>query len=305
MNSEKNQEKEILTEKGAKFSLSGLFNKIDIAFASCSYSYLLWAFFIPAFILFLIYVRMDVYPFGRSSVLVLDLNGQYVQFFAALRSAIYGESSFLYSFGRSLGGEFLGIYAYYLASPFSYLVALFPKDSLLEALFFIFVLKCGSAGLSFGVYMHNSQRCNKSVTVALSVLYALSSYFVVMHHNTMWVDALILLPLLTLGIERLVKYKKPILYVVTLALTLLSNYYIGYMSCIFVALYYFYYILSNLGTKASNPLNEKNHFLRSLMRMGLYTVLGIGIAAILLIPAYYSLTFGKTEFTDPNFAFES
>lgn len=305
MNSEKNQEKEMLVKNNGKFKISKLFNKIDATLASCNYSYLLWAFFIPAFILFLIYVRMDVYPFGRSSVLVLDLNGQYVQFFAALRSAIYGESSFLYSFGRSLGGEFLGIYAYYLASPFSYIVALFPKDNLLEALFLMFVLKCGSAGLSFGVYMHNSQRCNKSVTVALSVLYALSSYFVVMHHNTMWIDALILLPLLTLGIERLVKYKKPALYVITLALTLLSNYYIGYMSCIFVALYYFYYVLSNLGTKADNPLNEKRHFIRSLLRMGLYTVLGIGIAAILLIPAYYSLTFGKTDFTNPDFSFTS
>ncbi len=280
-----------------------VFDKIDSFFLKYNYSYLIWACFIPAVLMLLIYIRMDVHPFGDSSVLVLDLNGQYVQFFEALRPAIYGDSSFLYSFERSLGGEFLGIYAYYLASPFSYIVALFPKKNILEALLTIFVLKCGSAGLSFGIYMHNSQKCNKTLTVALSTLYALCSYFIVMHHNTMWIDGLILLPLLALGIERIVKYKKPLLYVASLALTLMANYYIGYMSCIFVVLYYFYYFLSNAGIGSSNPLGEKQHFLRSISRVGVYSVIAIGISAIILIPAYYSLTFGKTDFSTPDFSF--
>lgn len=290
------------TEQQKKVSL---LDKIDLFFAKYNYSYLAWSFILPLFLMLLIYVKMGVYPFGRSSVLVLDLNGQYVQFFAALRSAIYGDGSFLYSFGRSLGGEFLGIYAYYLASPFSYIVALFPKESILEALLTIFVLKCGSAGLSFGIFMHNSQRCNKTIIIGLSILYALSSYSVVIHHNTMWIDAMILLPLLALGVERLVKYKKPSLYVFSLALTLLCNYYLGYMSCIFVALYYFYYMLSTIATGASNPIGEKKHFWRSLLRMGVYTIIGIGIAAVMIIPAYYSLTFGKSDFTNPSFAFFS
>ena len=81
-----------------------------------------------------LYIAMEIHPFGNGTVLVLDLNGQYVYFFEALRNMVYGEGSLLYTFFRGLGGEFMGMYAYYLASPLSYLVALFPQDRIQEAL---------------------------------------------------------------------------------------------------------------------------------------------------------------------------
>ena len=90
--------------------------------------YLLWCFFLPAALMWLIYIAMKVYPFGEESVLVLDLNGQYVYYFEWLRRLLHGEGSFLYTFERALGGEFLGIFAYYLASPFSFIVALFRSQ---------------------------------------------------------------------------------------------------------------------------------------------------------------------------------
>lgn len=42
------------------------------------------AFFIPVVIMYAAYVIFRVYPFGDQSVLVLDLNGQYVYYFEAL-----------------------------------------------------------------------------------------------------------------------------------------------------------------------------------------------------------------------------
>ena len=95
-------------------------------FRGNQYTYLMLAFFIPFVIMYVLYLAMEVHPIGERSVLILDLNAQYVYFFEALRNFIYGDVSLLYSFARSLGGEFMGIYAYYIASPFSYLVALFP-----------------------------------------------------------------------------------------------------------------------------------------------------------------------------------
>ena len=279
-----------------------VFSRADALLARYQASYLAWAFLLSTAVMLLVYVAMDVFPFGQSSVLVLDLNGQYVQFFAGLRSLLHGDGSLLYSFSRSLGGEFLGIYAYYLASPLSWLVALFPEKAILEALLVMFVLKSGLAGLNFGIFLHYTRRPPKMITIGLSVLYALSSYSVVMQHNTMWMDALYLLPLLLLGLERLIRHKKPILYTVSLGLTLLSNYYIGYMMCIFTALYFFYLFLAHEPAEL-NPRREPRFFLSSLLRVGVYTLLGIGLAACLILPAYYSLTFGKTDFTQGSFAF--
>ena len=289
-------------EKDAPTEANGIFDRFDRFLARFDGSFLVWSFFLSAALMLLVYAAMDVYPFGKSSVLVLDLNGQYVQFFAGLRAILHGDGSLLYSFSRSLGGEFLGMYAYYLASPFSWIVAIFPEKNILEALLVIFVLKSGFAGLSFGAFLHYTRRPPKPLTVAVSVLYAMSSYAVVMQHNTMWMDAVMLLPLLLLGLERLVRHKKPILYTVTLGVTLLANYYIGYMVCIFTAIYFFYLFLAH-DVEELNPRGERHHFLSSLLRTGVYTILGIGIAAMLLLPAYYSLTFGKTTFSEGNFAF--
>ncbi len=282
----------------------GIFDRADAFFQRFDGSFLVWSFFLSAAIMLLIYAFFGVYPFGKSSVLVLDLNGQYVQFFAGFRQILYGDGSLLYSFSRSLGGEFMGIYAYYLASPLSYLVALFPADSILEALLCILVLKTGLSGLFFGTYLHYTRRPHKAVTVSLSVLYALSSYSVVMQHNLMWMDGVMLLPLLILGLHRLIRQKKPILYIVSLALVLLSNYYIGYMICLFTAIWFFYDFVAHPETE-TNPTGERRHFLSTLGRCALFTLIGVGLAAILLLPAYYSLTFGKGAFSSPDFTFKA
>ncbi|MBQ8174826.1 MAG: YfhO family protein [Clostridia bacterium] len=264
-------------------------------------SYLLWSFLIPLSIMLILYVLDGVYPFGERSVLVLDANVQYVGFFEALRAFVYGDGSMLYSFSRSLGGEMMGIYAYYLASPLSYIVALFPESMMTEALFCMYVLKVGLCGLTFGIYLDSKKYAGRLEVILFSTLYALTSFAIVMQHNTMWTDNLILLPILTLGIERLVKYRRFGLYVFALSLSLLSNFYIGYMSCLYTLLYFLYYFYGYTRDHRNNPLRERGHYLRSLLRMGLYSLLSIGIAAIILLTVSYSLSFGKNDFTDPSY----
>ena len=92
------------------------------------YGYLLFAALIPMVLFYLMYlITQQLYPFGDGTVLVLDLNGQYVSFYEGLHDILRGEADLLYSFSRNLGGEFLGIYDYYVASPFAMLLALFPE----------------------------------------------------------------------------------------------------------------------------------------------------------------------------------
>ena len=293
---------EILNETTKKKNPLDFLRNIQKKISCGQYSYLFFAFFIPAVIMYIVYVAMEIHPFGENSVLVLDLNGQYVYFFEALRNFVHGDASLLYSFSRALGGEFLGIYAYYLASPLSYIVALFPATRMLEALLVIILLKTGLCGLSFGFYLHkNSQHRNKFIVVAFACMYALCAYAVVYQNNTMWIDALIWLPLLTYGIEQLIKFGKYKLFVVSLALTVMSNFYIGYMTCIWVAVYFFYYYFSHNDNR-NNPKGEHNHFTRSLVRVGIFSAIAVAISAVIILTAYYSLSFGKTDFLKPNWS---
>jgi len=265
------------------------------------YGYLSVCFLIPAIVVLLIYIARGEHPIDDSCVLVLDLNAQYVWFFEALRNFVRGDADLLYSFSRALGGEFLGIYAYYLASPLSYLLCLFPTERMLEGLLVLFMIKAGLCGVSFGYYIHKTQdKINRAAIIAFSTLYALSAYAIIQQSNTMWIDALFWLPLITLGIESVIKYGKFKLYTVSLAIGVFSNYYIGWMLCIYCLVYFFVYYFAHAEDHRNNPLYEKLHFLRSILRMVFYSLIALGMAALILLAAFYSLNFGKTTFSDPS-----
>lgn len=265
------------------------------------YSYLVLTFTIPLLIMWTIYIIMGVYPFGNNSVLVLDLNGQYVYFFEELREKLLSGGNLLYTWSRSLGGEFMGIFAYYVASPFALLTLIFPKDHITEALLCMILLKTGSMGLSMGIYLHNSHPSKKINIVIFSCMYALTAYAVVQAHNTMWIDNLIMLPLLTLGIENLITKRRFKLFVITLSVAVLTNFYIGYMMCIYVAVYFIYYYFAHNVNDENNFYMERRHFIKSIARIAVYSAIAISIAMVIIYPTYYSLQFGKTEFSQTSY----
>ena len=265
------------------------------------YGFLGHSFLIPALIMLCIYFAIGHKPFGQMSVLTLDLNAQYVYFYEALRDAVWGDGSLLYSFSRSLGGEFMGIYAYYLASPLSYIVCLLPKTMMLEALLIIICTKIGLCGLSFAFYLSKQKGYMKPQNIILfATMYALSAYAITYQNNIMWLDGLFLLPILTWSIERLVKEGRYKLYIITLAVMMMSHYYIGYMLCWYTAFCFFFTYFKDEDRSFVTPGKPKMHFFKSIFKIGASTVLGIGIAAFMIAAAYYSLQFGKSDFTDPN-----
>ena len=257
-------------------------------------------FFLPALLMTLIYFCTQVWPAGDNAVLVLDLNAQYVYYFEKLRNVIVSGDSLLYSFERALGGEFLGIFAYYLSSPLSVLVALLPKAWMTEAIFLLLVVKTGLCGFSFAYYLMKTRQARPVWMVAFSLLYALSSYVVVMQHNVMWIDNVILFPFILLGMDALIREGRFRLYVGSLALAILSNFYIGYMTCFFLAVYFFIRY-ATLTPDERNPHMVRHAFWKTLLRMLFFSLLAVMIAAMLILPVYYSLSFGKLEFSEPKY----
>jgi uncharacterized membrane protein YfhO len=266
------------------------------------YRYLLIAGGVPAVLFLLLYISHGVHPFGDYSVLTLDLNAQYVGFYNALWNFLHGDGSLLYSFSRELGGEFLGIFDYYVASPFAWIIALFPITRMLEALLTLFTLKTGLMGLSMGFYLHKHSggKPNRLAIVAFSTMYALCSYAIENQSNSMWLDVLIWLPLLTYGLEELIKKGHFRLFVFSLAITLYSHYYIGYMVCIYVVAYSFFYYFAHNRNNENNPKGERSHFAKSVGRVALWSALAVCMAALTILSAKYSLGFGKNDFSSPS-----
>ncbi len=261
---------------------------------------LLLSFFVPFVGMILIYSLIGVWPVWKNSVLVLDLNAQYIYYFEKLRSILTAGDSILYTFERAAGGEFMGIFAYYLSSPFSLLVALFPKEAITEAMYFMLVLKTGCAGLSFSYLLTKKRNLNVTKRIMFSTMYALSSYVVVLQHNVMWMDNVIVFPLILLAVDELISNGRFKLYVISLVYSIMSNFYIGYMTCFFILIWFFvrYFMLS---PSERNPRGEREHFARSFLRIGFYSILAVVMSAVIILPVYYSLSFGKLEFSTPDF----
>lgn len=246
-------------------------------------------------LLMLVYALRGVYPFGQGSVLALDFNAQYIYYYEAFRDAFLENRSLLYSFSRTLGGEMVGLYAYYLASPFSFLLLIFPKKLITEAVLCLILLKVGAAGLTFAIYLKGSRKAKPAPILLFSLMYALMSYIIVQTMNPMWLDGPILLPLILLAVERLIDQGRPGFLVVTLAAMFIANFYIGYMIGLFTLLYFFYYLfVSGASLKLSEKLNK-------FMAFTGVSLLSLGCSAWLLLPAYYSLKMGKFGFTSPDF----
>ena len=259
------------------------------------------SFGLPVLILMITYIVMSISPYGEKSILTVDMDGQYVYFFQQLRDVYTGQASLFYTFERALGGEFLGYFTYYLSSPLSFIVVLFPATAITEAIAMMLILKSGLSGLTFAIYLSKTRKRNRTGFVIFSVMYALCSYAVMFQYNTMWIDALIWLPLIVLGIERLVKEGKYKLFIISLALAVCSNYYVGYMLCIFVAMYFFAFILSKPAHEL-NGLCETNHMVKSLVRIAVASAIALMISAGIIFSAYYALSFGKSTFQDNSFA---
>ena len=119
--------------------------------------YLIAAFFIPFMIMLGVYICMSKHPFGNNSILTLDMQAQYVYYFEAIRRLLTEGGSWIYSWERTLGGEFMGIVAYYVASPFNVLTVLFPKDMIPDAIMFIQLTKIGTMGVTFAYYLRKTR----------------------------------------------------------------------------------------------------------------------------------------------------
>ncbi|MBR2732592.1 MAG: YfhO family protein, partial [Clostridia bacterium] len=189
-------------------------------------------------IMMLICYCYGLFPFGDSTILRMDLYHQYGPLFAELYDRVTGLKSLFYSWQTGLGSPFLGNYFNYLSSPSAIIILLLGHENMPESIAGMIIVKAALSACSFTYYLKRSQRRHDFTTAAFGILYAMCGYFVAYYWNVMWMDAMVYFPMVMLGIERIIHRRKPALYIAALALTLLSNYYMGYMTCVFSVIYY-------------------------------------------------------------------
>lgn len=250
-------------------------------------------FIIPILIMLVIYAKVGITPFGDKSVMTSDMNAQYVSFFSYFKENLNDLSNLEYSFSKLLGGGMIGLMAYYLASPLNLILLFFNTNTIIFGIELITLIKIGLAGLTFCIFLNYSKKVKFS-SLIFSTAYALMAYNIIYQFNIMWFDGVILLPLIMIGINKIISEKKFITYMIFLVLAIITNYYIGTMICIFSAIYFIYKYINSL--EKINIETIKTNKSKIFMFI-IASLLAVMISGAVLIPVLMDLSGGKAEFS--------
>ncbi len=257
---------------------------------SYSYSFSYWhAFIIPLIVMAAGCIGSGIYPFGNQSFLRNDLYNQYMPFFQAFHDKIWQGESLAYSFELGLGSGFAALYGYYLASPVNWLVALCPRGLIAEFITAVILVKVALAGVGFAYYLRKHFGKEDIGILFFSTAYALSGFMAAYQWNIMWLDVVVLAPLVLWGVEELVEQGKGSKYCLLLALSIFTNFYLSIMLCIFLMLYFVTLII----------WKPWRILWRRCFQFGFYSLLAGGMSAAMLLPVYFALS--GTEFHEFDF----
>lgn len=241
------------------------------------------AFLVPLALMLTAFGLMDVAPLGRADkqILVTDLWHQYYPFLSDFQDKLQHGESLFWTWSVGAGVNYFSLMSYYLASPLNFLSLFVSPDYLREFLAISVAVKIALAGSFMAFFLKSVFKRNDVSLVIFGISFSFCAFFMGYYWNTIWLDTVCITPLVALGAVKLLTENRFRLYAVMLALSLITNYYIGFFTCIFILLIFIcYHITRWHGVKALGV---------NLLKFGVFTLLGLGLTAFFVLPAFMAL----------------
>ena len=235
-----------------------------------------------------IMIIKGIYPFGGYSFANHDCIQQYIPFLSEYRNKLVNGESLFFSWDIYLGTDFFTVFTYYLSSPLNLLVVFFNKNDLNSFISLVVVLRLVISAGTMTFFLsrkhigemkevENKGMLNIAV-VSFGIAYALSAYALGYYWNIMWFDCIAVFPLVMLGLDKLISEHKPVLYILSLAYCMYANYYIAFIICISLVLYFFTYSFKSI-----------IDFFKSVLVFGLCSIVSVGLSFLTLFTTICSL----------------
>ena len=240
-----------------------------------------------------VYFLLGFAPFGDDTILTGDLNGLYVNYITDMWRRVR-QGGLFYSFSKLCGGSTLGLFAYYMNSPFNLAYLLFPVRAIPYVAQGVFALRTACTGAACCFYLQRHCKSASPLLPALSLGYSLCAFCVVYNQNIIWMDVVLLAPLVLWAVDELVDKGRhwPLTFLV-LACVLL-NFYTAWEVCLFTIPYFAYRWWGTDHPAA--PLAR---------RFGLFAAsgtLGAGLGMALLLPALLEVEQSKGSLFEMEFS---
>ncbi len=240
------------------------------------------SFFVPILVMLIIFAGKQIFPFGNRSFLRTDLYHQYAPFFQEYKDKLAHGESLYFTWDIGLGTNFMSLYAYYLSSPINFLLFFCPRGLVIEFITYGIVFRMALSSLTMTYYLNTHNHTARPAAALFGIFYGLSGYMAAYSWNIMWLDCLFLFPLIILGLERLIRQNRCLLYCFSLALCIYSNYYISIMVCMSVVLIFAVDLI------LLEP--EDGNYVKRVFSFALYSLLAGGLASVMLFPEIAALS---------------
>lgn len=257
----------------------------------------LLAFLLPIILLTSFFAIRGYIPFGKKTIVEGDAYRQYIQLFGYLKDVITGKSAISYSLSKGLGGENIGVFSYYLASPLNILVLFFPKSEMIACYTLIVVLKLGLASLFMYLYLiKRFDSLSERMALLLGICFALFQYGIAQSRSIMWLDGMYMMPLMMLGVYHSVTKRSPYLLSITTGLSIIFNWYVGAINCLFsigiAAFELLNLLIDHQGAKA---------FFKGWLNYIFAMAIGVLLSCVLFFPTYLAMTTSARSTFDLSF----
>ena len=188
-----------------------------------------------ALIFLAFYALHNFYPFGERSVVWCDMDQQYVPLLMELKTA-YGDGSLFLGRGGGLM-NFYGVFLFFVSSPLSLITLAVDNNKMIFVVNILLVLKIALCSASTEYYFRRViSRLNIVFSVLMSVMYAVSGYVMMFYQNDMWLDMMIVFPLLLTALFRLIEKGRWGAFTLCTVLCVLLSFYISFMIIVFLAM---------------------------------------------------------------------
>lgn len=232
----------------------------------------------------LAYAANGIFPFGDNSIARGDMvqqtipNGMYYMW-----DVLHGKASPFFTWNSALGMNISGASSLSaILSPLNLLLYLCPRSALYYYANIFVLLKM--IGLAFAMYFYlRKYEVPSLIHILGGVLYAFGAASLVHFQIMLVMDAAFFLPLLMIGLDRLIEKKKSRFFIITLALAMISNVYTGCILCIFL------FLASGLRLFLT-PLPKECDKKESVLRLFFAVLAGCLLSAVVSIPALLSIS---------------
>lgn len=242
------------------------------------------AFLIPVTLISIHMYMAGCYPFGDKTILMGDANSQYISFIKLLIDKVRNGESILFDWHIGMGSEFYQIFCYYLASPFNLIAILIGMWDLELGVVVTMLIQIGMCSVTMMYYLGHTSRnhiedgkLKDGVCALFSIAYSLCDYLLAYQYNYIWLISLIMAPMVMLGVEKLVE-KQIGLYVVSMVIVFITNFYIAWFICILSFLWF----VDTVG-------GDWRGILSNVKRYFCVSILSALSAAFVLLPCYLAI----------------